>query len=134
MISDWLSAGALIKARVTAQVAGLARVDIVSSVTEAAQVVKDDKACFVAWAGDSAQDYAGRGAVAQVAQRWQVILAVRPGEATPGTLLSSIITALSGYELSDRFDGIRFTGGSSAVYTGDFALYPLNFEVAIYAG
>ena len=132
MISDWLSAGALIKARVTAQVAGLARVDIVSSVTEAAQVVTADKACFVAWAGDSTFDIGGRGDVAAVNQRWQVILAVRPGE-NPGTLLSQIITALSGYELSDSFDGLRFSGGSAAVYTGDFALYPLNFELAVFA-
>ncbi len=132
MIADWLSAGTLIKSRIAAQVAGLARVDIVSSVSEAAQVVKDDKACFVAWAGDSAFDVAGRGAVAAVNQRWQVIIAVRPGE-TPGALLSKIITALSGYELSDSFDGLRFAGGSAAVYTGDFALYPLNFELAVFA-
>lgn len=132
MIADWLSAGTLLKTRITAQVSGLARVDIVSSVTEAANVVKDDKACFVAWAGDSAFDNAGRGAVAAVSQRWQVILAVRPGE-TPGALLSQIIAALSGHELSDSFDGLRFVGGSAAVYTGDFALYPLNFELAVFA-
>ena len=133
MISDWLSAGALIKTRVTAQVSGLARVDIVSSVTEAASVVKDDTACFVAWAGDATFDIGGRGAVAAVNQRWQVILAVRPGQ-NPGALLSSIITALSGYELSDSFDGLRFSGGAAAVYTGNFALYPLNFELAFFAG
>lgn len=132
MITDWLSAGELIKNRVAAQVAGLARVDIVSSVTEAAQVVKDDKACFVAWVGDSTFDIGGRGAVAAVNQRWQVILAVRPGE-TPGYLLSKIITVLSGHELSESFDGLRFTGGSAAVYTGVFALYPLNFELAVFA-
>ena len=132
MIVDWLSAGALIKARVSAQVAGLARVDIVSSVTEAAAVVKDDNACFVAWAGDSTFDIGGRGTVAAVNQRWQVIIAVRPGEA-PGTLLSQIITVLSGHELSESFDGLRFTGGSAAVYTGAFALYPLNFELAVFA-
>ena len=133
MIADWLNAGALIKARVEAQVSGLARVQIVSSVSEAAQVVKDDKSCFVAWGCDSAFDVAGRGAVAAVSQRWQVIIAVRPGE-TPGQMLSSIITALSGYELSDSFDGLRFSGGSAAVITGDFALYPLNFELAVFAG
>ena len=133
MISDWLSAGELIKARVTAQVAGLARVDIVSSVTEAAQVVKDDKACFVAWAGDSESDHAGYGAAAFMSQRWQIILAVRPGQ-NPGAMLSSIITAMSGHELSDYFDGVRFMGGTQAVFTGDFALYPLTFEVAIFAG
>lgn len=133
MISDWLSAGELIKDRVAAQVAGLARVDIVSSVTEAAQVVKDDKACFIAWAGDSTFDIGGCGTVAAVNQRWQVILAVRPGQ-TPGAMLSSIITTLSGYELSDAFDGLRFAGGSAAFFTGDFALYPLNFELAVFAG
>ena len=132
MIADWLNAGTLIKSRVEAQVSGLVRVQIVSSVSEAAQVVKDDKSCFVAWAGDSAFDSGGRGAVAAVNQRWQVIIAVRPGE-TPGQMLSSIITALSGYELSDSFDGLRFSGGSAAVYTGDFALYPLNFELAVFA-
>lgn len=132
MITDWLSAGELIKNRVAAQVAGLARVDIVSSVTEAANVAKDDKACFVAWAGDSTFDIGGRGSVAAVNQRWQVILAVRPGE-TPGYLLSKIITALSGHELSESFDGLRFAGGSAAVYTGAFALYPLNFELAVFA-
>ena len=133
MITDWLSAGTLIKTRIAAQVAGLARVDVVSSVSEAAQVVKDDKACFVAWGGDSAFDVAGRGAVAAVNQRWQVIIAVRPGE-VPGTFLSKIITALSGYELSDSFDGLRFAGGSAAVFTGDFALYPLNFDLPVFAG
>jgi hypothetical protein len=132
MISDWLSAGALIKTRVTAQVAGLARVDIVSGVEEAARIVKDDKSCFVAWGGDSTIDSAGHGAVAKAAQRWIVMIAVRPGQ-TPGALLSKIITALSGYELSDSFDGLRFSGGSAAVYTGDFALYPLNFELAVFA-
>ena len=133
MIADWLSAGELIKDRVAAQVAGLARVDIVSSVTEAAQLVKDDWACFVAWAGDSASDHAGYGAAALMLQRWQIILAVRPGQ-TPGAMLSSIIAALSGHELSDSFDGLRFSGGSAAVFTGDFALYPLNFELAVFAG
>ncbi len=132
MISDWLSAGELIKTRVAAQVAGLARVDIVSSVTEAAQVVTADKSCFVAWAGDSSFDIGGRGTVAAVNQRWQIIYAVRPGQ-SPGTDLSKIITALSGYELSDSFDGLRFVGGSAAVFTGDFVLYPLNFELAVFA-
>lgn len=133
MISDWLNAGALIKARVEAQVSGLARVQIVSSVSEAANVVKDDKSCFVAWGGESATDYAGRGAAAAIVQRWQVIVAVRPG-VSAGTLLSSIITALIGHELSDSYDGLHFRGCSEAVFTGDFALYPLNFEVPVYAG
>lgn len=133
MIFDWLYAGALIKARVEAQVTGLARVQIVSGVTEAAQIVTEDKSCYVAWVGDSASDHAGYGAAALMSQRWQIILAVRPGQ-NPGVTLSSIITAMSGYELSDYFDGVRFMGGAQAVFTGDFALYPLTFEVAIFAG
>lgn len=133
MITDWLGAGALIKSRVETQVSGLSRVQIVSSINEAASLVKDDKACFVAWGGDSAFDVAGRGAVAAVNQRWQVAVAVRPGE-TPGVFLSQIITALSGYELSDSFDGLRFSGGSAAVFTGDFAIYPLNFDLPVFAG
>lgn len=133
MISDWLAAAALIKTRVAAQVTTLERVQIVSSVSEAAQVVVDNKSAFVAWGGDAVMSYAGRGAAAVAMQRWQIIVAVRPGESV-GTLLSSIITALSGHELSDSYDGLRFTGGSQAVYTGDFALYPLNFEVPVYAG
>jgi hypothetical protein len=133
VITDWLNAGALISARVTAQVSGLSRVQIVSSVSEAASVVKDDKSCFVAWGGESATDYAGRGAAAAMTQRWNVVVAVRPG-VSAGTLLSSIITALMGHELSDRYDGLMFRGCSEAVFTGDFALYPLIFEVPVYAG
>jgi hypothetical protein len=132
VISDWLSAGSLIKTRVAAQVAGLARVDIVSSVTEAANVVKDDKACFIAWAGDSTFDIGGRGTVAAVNQRWQVILAVR-ARSNSGRSLVPNHHRPSGFELSDAFDGLRFSGGSAAVYTGDFALYPLNFELAVFA-
>lgn len=66
-------------------------------------------------------------------QRWQVILGLRPGESA-GAILSTIITALSGYELSDSFDNLAFLGGSGAVYNGAFVLYPLNFEVPVYAG
>ncbi len=133
MIADWLNAGALIKARVEAQVSGLARVQIVSSVSEAAQVVKDDKSCFVAWGGEAMADQGGYGAAALMHQRWRVIVAVRPGESA-GTLLSSIITALMGHELSDRYDGLMYRGCSEAVFTGDFALYPLNFDVPVFAG
>lgn len=133
MISDWLSAGSLIKDRVTAQVSGLARVQIASGVNEAAQIITENKSVFVCWAGDRATDYAGRGAAAVCMQRWQIILALRPGESA-GTILSTIITALSGYELSDSFDNLTFLGGSGAVYNGDFVLYPLNFEVPVYAG
>ena len=133
MISDWLNAGSLIAARVAAQVSGLSRVQIVSSVSEAANVVKDDKACFVAWGGGESTDHAGRGVAAAVMQRWYVVVAVRPG-VSAGTLLSSIITAMMGHELSDRYDGLRFRGCSEAVYTGDFALYPLIFEVPVFAG
>ena len=133
MIADWLSAGSLIAARVTAQVSGLARVQIASGVNEAAQIVTENKSAFVCWAGDRATDHAGRGAAAVCMQRWQVILALRPGESA-GAILSTIITALSGYELSDSLDNLAFLGGSGAVYNGDFVLYPLNFEVPVYAG
>ena len=133
MISDWLSAGPLIKTRIEAQVPGLARVQIASGVNEAAQIVTENKSAFVCWAGDRATDYAGRGAAAVVMQRWQIILALRPGESA-GAILSTIITALSGYELADTFDTLIFIGGSGAVYKGDFVLYPLNFEVPVYTG
>ena len=133
MISDWLSAATLIKTRVTAQVTGLARVQVASGLQEAAAIVTENKSAYVCWAGDQVADYAGRGAASVVMQRWQVIVAVRPGESA-GTLLSSIITALQGHELSDLYDVMRFLGGSAAVYNGDFALYPLTFEVAVYAG
>lgn len=133
MIADWLYAGGLIKTRLESALSGLAGVRIVSGANEAAQVVTAANTVFVAWQGDSGLDYGGRGVVTLVAQRWQIILAVRPGDA-PGTAISSIITALAGHVLSDKYDELKFTGGSAAMFTGDYVLYPLNFEVAIFAG
>lgn len=132
MISDWLYAGGLIKARLESVLTGIAGVRIVSGANEAAQIVTATNSIFVAWLGDSGLDYGGRGAVSLVAQRWQVILAVRPGDSA-GADLSTIITALAGHLLSDKYDELKFTGGSAAIFTGDYVLYPLNFEVAIYA-
>ena len=132
MISDWLYAGGLIKTRLESVLTGISGVRIVSGANEAAQIVTATNSIFVAWLGDSGLDYGGRGAVSLVAQRWQVILAVRPGDSA-GTALSSIITALAGHLLSDKYDELKFTGGSAAIFTGDYVLYPLNFEVAIYA-
>ena len=132
MISDWLYAGGLIKTRLESVLTGIAGVRIVSGANEAAQIVTATNSIFVAWLGDSGLDYGGRGAVSLVAQRWQVILAVRPGDSA-GADLSTIITALAGHLLSDKYDELKFTGGSAAIFTGDYVLYPLNFEVAIYA-
>jgi hypothetical protein len=133
VISDWLYAGGLIKARLESVLTGIAGVRIVSGANEAAQIVTAANSIFVAWLGDSGLDYGGRGKISLIAQRWQVILAVRPGD-TAGAGLSTIITALAGHELSDKYDELKFTGGSAAIFTGDYVLYPLNFEVAIYAG
>ncbi len=132
MLSNWLGASPLLVAKLGAGLAPFEQVQAVSSVQEAQALVRKAPSCFIAWAGDSVQGYAGSGETAAVSQRWSVILVTAPG-ADPGMLLSSVISALSGAVLSEAYDPLRFTGSAGAVFDGSFVFSTLYFSTAVFA-
>ena len=132
MITNWLGAGPLLAVVIAAGLPTLGPVRMVSSIQEAQALVTASPSCFVAWMGDSVSDNAGRGKVSMVDQKWAVIIVRKAGE-DAGALLSSVITALSGMELSDEYDGLRFAGSGGALFDGTYVFYPLHFSTAVIA-
>lgn len=132
MIVDWLGAGPLLARAIEGSLPALGTVRMVASVQEAQALVTVSPSCFIAWVGDSVRDNAGRGTVAVVDQKWAIIMVRKAGEDV-GALLSSVISALSGIELSDDYDGLRFAGSGGALFDGTYVFYPLHFSTAVIA-
>lgn len=132
MPTNWLGAGPLIATRVDTAAPELTRVQIVSGLGEAMEINTESPAAYVHWAGDSLSDHAGRGIAARAVQKWMVTIAVAaPGDVGP--ILSKLITALSGAELSDTYEPMMRVPADRPVYHQGFGFYTLAFDVALFA-
>lgn len=139
--SDYLFLGALIKARLLAQVADMP----VETCERPEQVLEADRRAhmlMVLWAGDRFDTGAGGRAEAGaqlVWQRWLVCVALNNVGAAKdarhlaaGPLLSAVHQALAGW----RPDGcprplLRANAPLAPVFTDRKAIYPLGFEIQL---
>lgn len=147
LLLDYLFAGAQIRARLHAQVPGLAAEDSVQGIETLAQAVEKNiqaPTVFVLWEGDSidATDAgrSGRGANQIIHQQWTLLLAVRNAtqndpdarNEAAGPYLSAMHKALAGWAPDGSVRPFTRTQGRKASYTANVGLYPLTFELTLH--
>lgn len=147
LLVDYLFAGALIRARLRDQVAGLAAEDSVQGIETFAQAAEKNiqaPTAFVLWEGDTIDaSEAGRAAGGRsqlLTQQWTVLLAVRNAvqhdldarNNSAGPLLSAIHKALAGWAPDGSLRPLTRAPGRKANYTANVGLYPLSFALPLH--
>lgn len=147
LLLDYLFAGALIRARLRDQVAGLAAQDSVRGIETLAQAVEKSisaPTAFVLWEGDnvdaSEAGRAGGGRSQVLRQQWTVLLAVRNAtqndpdarNESAGPYLGAIHKALAGWAPEGSPRPFVRAAGRKANYTANVGLYPLSFELQLH--
>lgn len=146
MIADYLAAEALIIARLTAQVPELRAVLGAAELDGLAEAQQQTPNAQVLYEGDALPgaegSRAGNAAAQVVLQRWLVIVCVRNrrdakagagARQAAGPIVSKVIAALQGHQLSTDFRALRrITPPRSAPgYSAGFAYFPLAFEAQL---
>lgn len=139
-LADYLSAGALIIARLKDRVPGLRQVLPATALSTLTETGAQSPAAFVLYDGDRLGDSAMAGRQRVIHQRWLVVLAVRNatqgdgGKAmqdVAGPLISEILGVLQGHALSADHRPLMRVAAPRPGYSPAFAYYPLAFETAI---
>jgi len=141
--ADHLAAEALIVARLQAQVPALTRVYGLGELAQLDEASQTVPSAHVIYQGESFEGEAGRGAKQKVLQTWLVVIAIDSAvdpvtgsgaRASAGSLMSQVITALAGYELATGFRPCKRVNAPAPAYAGQFAYFPLAFEVGFIGG
>lgn len=141
--ANYLSVEPLMIARIVSQLG--AALTKVGGIAEFEYALENDgpyPSAFVLFDGESIEQKGPTGRILMSQQRWQVSLLTRPAVSTTtgnasltasGTLLSSLIAALTGWTPAAGFQVLRRVQnrGESVVYANGLAMFVLDFEIGM---